>query len=78
MPTVKLRVLQDTVLAMVRKRGELSDKELSDFYAVGYSQGQLLEIVLGLSQKIMSNYVNHIAKTPTDKVFTKFAWEKQA
>jgi len=76
MPTEKLQALHDTTLAMVRKRGELSDEEIAAFYAAGYEQRQLLEIVLGLSQKVMSNYVNHIAKTPTDAAFKKFAWQK--
>lgn len=76
MPTEKLQVLQDTTLTMVRKRGELSDEEIAAFYAAGYGQRQLLEIVLGLSQKIMSNYTNHIAKTPVDEGFKKFAWQK--
>ena len=76
LPTNKLQVLLDTTLAMVRKRGELSEEEINKFYAAGYGQRQLLEIVLGLSQKVMSNYVNHIAGTPTDDVFKKFAWDK--
>ena len=76
MPTEKLQVLHDTTLAMVRKRGELSDEEIEAFYAAGYGQRQLLEIVLGLSQKVMSNYTNHIAKTPVDEGFKKFAWQK--
>jgi len=76
MPTEKLQMLQDTTLAMVRKRGDLSDEEIDSFYAAGYGQRQLLEIVLGLSQKVMSNYTNHIAKTPVDEVFQKFAWQK--
>lgn len=76
LPTDKLQVLQDTTLAMTRKRGELSEDEINRFYAAGYGQRQLLEIVLGLSQKVMSNYVNRLAGTPTDDVFKKFAWQK--
>lgn len=76
MPTEKLQVLKDTTLTMVRKRGELSDEEIDAFYAAGYGQRQLLEIILGLSQKIMSNYTNHIAKTPVDEGFKKFSWQK--
>ena len=76
MPTEKLQVLHDTTLYMVRNRGHLTDAEVEAFYAAGYTQRQLLEIVLGLSQKVMSNYVNHLAKTPVDKIFEKFAWQK--
>jgi alkylhydroperoxidase family enzyme len=77
MPTAKLQALHDTTLAMVRSRGNLSDAEVKAFYAAGYGERQLLEIVLGLSQKVMSNYVNHIAETPVDAVFEKFAWKKK-
>ncbi|WP_158771817.1 carboxymuconolactone decarboxylase family protein [Paraglaciecola sp. L1A13] len=74
MPTDKLQVLHDTTLAMVRGRGVISDDVIDTFFAAGYGQRQLLEIILGLSQKVMSNYTNHIAKTPVDAPFKKFAW----
>tara|TARA_R110001606_G_scaffold255098_1_gene403097 strand:- start:68 stop:622 length:555 start_codon:yes stop_codon:yes gene_type:complete len=78
MPTSKLQVLHDTTLAIVRNRGYLSDEDVAAFFAVGYEERQLLEIILGLSQKVISNYVNHIASTPVDKVFEKYAWKKNA
>lgn len=74
MTSKKLQVLHDTTLAMVQNRGLLSDTQINDFFAAGYNKQQLLEIVVGLSQKIMSNYVNHIAKTPLDEGFKAFAW----
>ncbi len=70
------QVLHDTTLFMVRNRGRLTDVEIVLFYAAGYDKRQLLEIVLGLSQKVMSNYVNHLAATPVDAPFQKFAWEQ--
>ncbi|WP_144211494.1 carboxymuconolactone decarboxylase family protein [Shewanella donghaensis] len=76
MPTAKLQALHDTTLLMVRNRGMLSDAEMEAFFAAGYGQQQLLEIILGLSQKVISNYVNHVAKTPVDKPFEQFAWKK--
>jgi len=75
MPTDKLQVLHDTTLSIVRNRGNISDDDLSKFYDAGYGQRQVLEIVLGLSQKVMSNYVNHIAETPVDEPFSKFEWK---
>ncbi|MGH1429077.1 MAG: carboxymuconolactone decarboxylase family protein [Arenicella sp.] len=76
MPTEKLQVLHDTTLKIVRKRGVLAKNELNTFFAAGYGEQQLLEIILGVSQKVMSNYVNHIAQTPIDTPFSAFAWEK--
>ncbi|MFA6832543.1 MAG: carboxymuconolactone decarboxylase family protein [Bacteroidaceae bacterium] len=78
MPTKKLQVLQDTTLLLARNRGRLTDAETEAFYAVGYTQRQLLEVVLGLAQKVMSNYTNHLANTPLDKAFESFAWKKKS
>ena len=78
MPTPKLQALQDMTLNVVRKRGDVSDDDISAFFAAGYAQRQLLEIVLGVSQKVISNYINHIAKTPVDIAFQKYSWSKEA
>jgi len=68
----KLETLRATTLTMVRQRGVLTEEEVKRFFAVGYSKQQLLEIVLGISQKIMSNYTNHLANTPVDEPFKKY------
>lgn len=74
MPTKKLQVLQDTTLSMVRNRGHIAEKEVVTFYQAGYNQRQLLEIVLGLSQKVISNYAVHLTKVPIDEVYKEFIW----
>ncbi|MBB1363948.1 carboxymuconolactone decarboxylase family protein [Shewanella sp. SR44-4] len=74
MPNAKLQALQDATLSIVRNRGNISEVELAAFYAAGYGQQQVLEIILGLSQKVISNYTNHVAKTPVDDAFKKFTW----
>ncbi len=76
MPTEKLQALHDTTLEIVRERGHLSTEQKEKFFAVGYGNRQLLEIILGLSQKVISNYTNHLAETPVDKPFEKFSWKK--
>lgn len=74
----KLEALRDFTLAMTRKRGNVDTADLEAFYAAGYGQQQVLEIVLGLAQKVMSNYTNHVAHTPIDAPFQKFVVEKEA
>ena len=71
----KLQVLKDTTLIMIRNRGHISDAELEKFYAAGHTQAQVLEIILGIAQKTISNYTNHIANTPVDEPFQKFEWK---
>ncbi|ATC84032.1 MULTISPECIES: carboxymuconolactone decarboxylase family protein [Pseudoalteromonas] len=77
MPTEKLQALQDFTLAIVRQRGNVTPEQVDAFFAAGYAQQQVLEIILGLSQKVISNYVNHIAETPVDSMFNKFEWTKK-
>lgn len=72
----KLEALRTMTLAVVRQRGAVSKEQVDAFFAAGYEQRQLLEIVLGCAQKVMSNYVNHIAETPVDEPFKAFAWSK--
>ncbi|SNR44327.1 carboxymuconolactone decarboxylase family protein [Puniceibacterium sediminis] len=74
LPTTRLESLRSFTLAMVRDRGSVSDDALQTFYDAGYEQRHVLEVVLGLAQKVMSNYINHIADTPVDQVMQKFAW----
>ena len=78
MPSEKLQVLHETTLAMLRSRGRITKEETEKFFAAGYENRHLLDIILGLSQKVMSNYVNHIAETPVDAPFVEYAWEKSS
>jgi len=73
LPSEKLQVLQSTTLKIVRERGTISSADIDAFYTAGYAPRQLMEIVLGLAQKVMSNYINHMAKTPIDEPFKEFA-----
>jgi alkylhydroperoxidase family enzyme len=76
MPTPKLQALLDTTLIIVRNRGHITQEQLDTFYAAGYGEQHLLDIILGLSQKVISNYTNHIGNTPIDKPFEEFVWTK--
>lgn len=75
LPTEKLEALRNFTLKMVRNRGNVTSEELNAFYKAGYEERQVLDIILGLSQKVISNYTNHIANTPVDAPFEKYAWK---
>jgi alkylhydroperoxidase family enzyme len=78
LPNGKLEALRTFTLQMVRERGNVSDKDVQAFLDAGYSRQHILEVVLGLAQKVMSNYTNHLADTPVDQVMQKFLWQKAA
>ena len=78
LPDSKLEALRTFTLAMLRQRGDVDQSQLAAFYAAGYGQRQVLEVILGLAQKVMSNYTNHVAETPVDRSFAPFVWEPKA
>ena len=76
LPNARLEALRDFTLSIVRDRGQVEDAKVQAFLDAGFTKRNILEVILGYSQKIMSNYTNHLADTPLDSVFEKFAWEK--
>ena len=76
LPNARLEALRTFTLAMVRERGAVDTSTVEAFLTAGFTQRQVLEIVLGIAQKVMSNYTNHLAETPVDAPFTAFDWKK--
>ncbi|MDI1346208.1 MAG: carboxymuconolactone decarboxylase family protein [Pseudolabrys sp.] len=74
----KLEALRNFTAAVVNSRGWPKAAEMAAFLSVGYGQQQVLEVVLGVGMKTLSNYANHIAKIPLDQVFASAAWSKGA
>jgi uncharacterized peroxidase-related enzyme len=70
----KLNALATFVRAMFRTRGRPSEGDLADFLGAGYSERQVLEIVLALAVKTLSNYTNHLFDTEVDEPFASRAW----
>ena len=68
----KLEALRTFTRLIVQKRGFVEDNELQEFYGAGYSKQNLLEILLCLSQKVLSNYSNHITHVPVDEPFKPY------
>ncbi len=72
----KHEALRSFTAHMVEARGWAEDTELKVLFSAGYTQQTALDVVLAIGIKTLSNYTNHIAHTPLDKGFTKYAWEK--
>jgi alkylhydroperoxidase family enzyme len=70
----RLETLRQTVTTAIDQRGWLSEDDQDAFLAAGYTRAQLFEVILGISYKTLSNYVNHIADAPLDNAFASGAW----
>lgn len=76
LPSDRLEALRTFTLAVVRERGAVDSGTVQTFIDSGFTRQNVLEIIVGLAQKVMSNYTNHLADTPVDSPFQAFAWEK--
>jgi len=70
----KLNILAEFTRSVVRERGFVSEQQLGVFLGVGYSRENALDIVVGVAQKTISNYSNHLANIPVDSQFAAEAW----
>jgi len=73
LPTDKLEALRTYTLQVVRNRGNVDASDVDAFKQAGFTDRSIADVLLVLAQKTMSNYLNHIAKTPLDDAFAPFA-----
>lgn len=72
----KLEALRQFSEVMVETRGWPSEAQTQAFLDAGWTKANILEVVLGTSLKVMSNYTNHAAATPLDDAFQGNAWSQ--
>lgn len=75
-PDERLSALAKFTRVMVEQRGLPQTRDVEAFLAAGYTERQILEIILAIAVKTLSNYANHIFHTPVDTMFASRAWEE--
>lgn len=66
-----LRALCDFAVAVVSTGGHPPQSDRDAFLAVGYSEAHMLEVVLAVAFKTLSNYTNHLMQTEIDPAFQR-------
>jgi uncharacterized peroxidase-related enzyme len=74
----KLQALRRFVHLLVKNRGNVSEDEVQNFLSAGYETSHVLDVLVGVAQKTLSNFTNHIAGTALDEAFTEQAWKPVA
>ncbi len=69
----KLEALRQFTKSVVSKQGWVCENTVNNFLAAGYTKAQVLEVILAITQKTLSNYANHILGTPVDQAFQPHA-----
>ena len=72
---VKLEALRQFTTTVVERRGWVDDDQVQAFTRAGYDNQHIIEVILGVSLKTLSNYVNHISETPVDSAFAAKSWK---
>lgn len=75
-PDAKLEALHVFATQVVRERGFVPDAGIDAFLAAGYTRQNVLEVVLGVATKLMSNYTNHLVHTQLDAFMKGNEWTK--
>lgn len=72
----KLKALHDFTKIMNESRGNPTPEQAQAFLDAGYSEKQILAIILAQAVKTISNYSNHIFHTEVDEAFSGSKLEK--
>jgi uncharacterized peroxidase-related enzyme len=73
-PDHRLRALSTFVKKVVHQRGTVGEADVEKLIRADYTPAQVLEVLVGISMKTLSNYANHIAHTPLDQAFEGQRW----
>lgn len=74
----KLEALRQFTVAVVEKRGWATEADINAFTGAGYTDAHIMEVVIGVAIKTITNYVNHMAKPVLNDQFAAFAVTKAA
>ena len=70
----RLEALRVFTSKVVTNRGWVSDADVNALLAAGYAKQNILEVILGVAVKVISNYTNHVAHTPADPFMKNTLW----
>ena len=74
----KLEALRVFTLILTENRGWAAPEAVEAFLAAGFNRQNVLEIIVVIAHKVLSNYTNHLAEPPLDAAFGQFIWTKPA
>lgn len=78
LPDPKLNALAEFTRDVVDQRGWVDDATVERFLEAGFERRHVLEVLIGVSIKTLSNYTNHITGTPLNEQLKPLAWEEAA
>jgi uncharacterized peroxidase-related enzyme len=62
----KLHALVKTARSIVENRGQADEEILENYFSKGYSQSDLVDLILAVGEKTITNYLHKITDIPID------------
>jgi uncharacterized peroxidase-related enzyme len=75
-PDAKLAALSKLTRSLTANRGNVSQEQIDEFIAAGYTEAHVLGIIAGIAVKTLSNYSNHLTHPEVDMAFAGRSWKK--
>ncbi|MEM6830871.1 MAG: carboxymuconolactone decarboxylase family protein [Bacteroidota bacterium] len=72
----KLEALRKFSIIVNETRGWATEQQVEEFLSAGYTKQTVLEVIVGTSLKVLSNYTTHIVEPKLDDAFVPMAWNK--
>ena len=71
----KLEALRYFVEKVMETRGKVSEQTINQFLDTGYNETQVMELMIGLAMKTLSNTFARMFGTPLEALNAKMEWE---
>ncbi len=75
---IRLAALVNFTLRIVRNHGRVDRKDVDHFLRAGFSEVHIMDVILGVAMKTMSNYTNHIFDIDVDPAFQGKSWKQKS
>ncbi len=70
----QLQALGQITLRILENKGAIGAAEIRPFLNAGFHTSQILELLIGIAAKIITNFASKIAGVPLDDAFAEHAW----
>ena len=78
LPDARLQALSSFTQDVLANRGYVSDARIEELLSAGYEKSIVMDVIVCVAGKTLSNYVNHVGGTLLDDAFAPMAWTKDA
>ncbi|HLT04557.1 MAG TPA: carboxymuconolactone decarboxylase family protein [Pseudomonas sp.] len=75
LPNARYEALAEFTRQVIATRGNVADADYQAFQAAGFTEGQALEVILGVSLATLCNFANSFARTPLNPELAAYRWD---